>query len=236
MPEASPATYGILTLTVFLYSVSLMATLRASPGAALSGGLFNFGGISGLILQRLGASLPLPFEIAQPWRLVTAIFLHGSLIHIGMNTWVLMDVGPLVEEAYGSARYLFIYVVTGMLGFVLSSFRWHQSVGGSGALLGLIGVMIAITSGRRSIGMQALRSNLIRWVVYVAVLGLLIPGIDNAAHAGGFLAGFALGKIMPDRQPGDASERKRAYALGWLAGLAVLASFAWMVLTYLRGA
>ena len=79
-----------------------------------------------------------------------AIFLHGSLLHIGFNMWVLMDIGPQVEELYGSARYLFIYVVTGIGGYLLSSLFRTFSVGGSGALLGLIGVLLAITTGRRS--------------------------------------------------------------------------------------
>ena len=52
--------------------------------------------------------------------------------------------------------------------------------------------------------MRTLRSQLISWLVYIAVLGLLMPGIDNFAHLGGFVSGFALGKLMIDRQPADA--------------------------------
>ena len=73
--------------------------------------------------------------------------------------------------------------------------------------------------------MRMLRSQLIYWLIYIAVLGLLMPGIDNFAHLGGFVSGFVLGKLMTDRQPADLTERRRAYALGWTAGLAVAASF-----------
>ena len=66
----------------------------------------------------------------------------------------------------------------------------------------------------------------------MAVLGFLMPGIDNLAHAGGFAAGFALGKMMADRQPADTVERRRADALGWTAGLAVAASFTFMLFNY----
>jgi membrane associated rhomboid family serine protease len=237
MPATSPATYAILTLSCLVYGVSLLATVHQSGFAAPRGGLlglFNLGGISGQVLQRLGASLPLPYDLAQPWRFVTAVFLHGSILHIGFNMWVLMDVGPAIEELYGSARYLFIYVVAGIGGYVLSSLVGHMSIGGSGAILGLIGVLLAVTMGRRSAGMQMLRSQIIRWLIYIVIWGLLFPGIDNFAHLGGFVTGFGLGKILMDRQPATAEERKRAYALGWTAALVVAASFFMMILTNVR--
>jgi hypothetical protein len=65
-------------------------------------------------------------------------------------------------------------------------------------------------------------------------MGFLMPGIDNFAHIGGFASGYALGRIMLDRTPVDAAERKRAYALGWLAGGAVVVSFGFMVMYFLQ--
>lgn len=239
MPATSPATYGILTLSCVLYGFSLLWTIRLhgmeAPGGGGLGALMNFGAIDGGVLQRLGASLPLLINLLQPWRFVMAVFLHGSVMHIAFNMWVLMDIGPQIEELYGSARYLFIYVVTGIGGYVLSSFFGKFSVGGSGALLGLIGVLLAITTGRRSAGMQMLRSQIIRWLIYIAVWGFLFPGIDNFAHAGGLATGFLLGKVMVDRAPIAPEERKRAYILGWGSAVVVIASFATMVFWNLRG-
>jgi rhomboid protease GluP len=236
-PATSPVTYAILSFSCLLFLVSLLATMRESGFQAPGGGLFSlfsFGGINGDVLLRLGESIPAGYaesDIAQPWRLVTAIFLHGSILHIVFNMWVLMDIGPQIEELYGSARYLFIYVVTGIGGYVVSSgLGSHPSVGGSGALLGLIGVLLAMTTGRRSAGMQMLRGQLIRWLIYIGVWGLLFPGIDNWAHGGGLLTGFILGKILTDRPPATSEERKLAYALGWAAALVVVASFAMMIL------
>ena len=237
MPATSPATYAILGLSVLIYVVSLLVTIRMSGSLPVGGGLFGLlglGGVNGDVLQRLGASLPYPVDIAQPWRLVTAVFLHASVLHIVFNMWVLMDLGPQIEELYGSARFLFIYVVCGIGGYVLSSAFWHFSVGGSGAIVGLIGVMLALTTGRQSIGMRMLRSQLIRWLIYLAIWGLVVPGIDNYAHAGGLATGFILGKIMTDRPPATPQERKRAYLLGWGAALAVAGSFALAALTALR--
>jgi rhomboid protease GluP len=238
MPTTSPATYAILTLSCVMYGLSLLWTIRLNGMQAPAGGglgaLMNFGAIDGNVLMRLGASLPLPINLFQPWRFVTAVFLHGSVMHIVFNMWVLMDIGPQIEELYGSARYLFIYVLTGIGGYVVSSTFGKFSVGGSGALLGLIGVLLAITTGRRSAGMQMLRGQIIRWLIYIAVFGFLFPGIDNFAHAGGLAAGFALGKIMIDRAPVSPEERKSAQLLGWASAIVVVASFAMMVFLNLR--
>jgi len=217
-----------------MYALAFVITMKISGGAGLSGGLMNLGGIATQVNYRLGASLPLAYNISQPWRFVTAIFLHAGLLHIGFNMWVLMDIGPMVEELYGSARYLFLYVVTGMAGYILSSSVGHLSVGASGSLLGLIGVLLAATTGRKNMAAQALRSALIRWLIYIAVLGIIFSGTDNYAHFGGVATGYLLGRLMPDRTPADLSERRRAEFLGWAAGFAVAASFAFMVVNYLQ--
>ncbi|MBZ5644976.1 MAG: rhomboid family intramembrane serine protease [Acidobacteriia bacterium] len=234
LPQTSPVTYAMLSICCLMYVLSLVITLRFSGGAGIGGGLMNLGGIATQINFRLGASLPLGYELQQPWRLITAIFLHGSLIHIGFNMWVLMDIGPMIEELYGSARYFFLFVVTGAAGYVVSSLFGHLSVGASGSLLGLIGVLLAATTGRKSLSAQALRSALIRWLIYIGVLGFMFSGTDNAAHAGGLAAGYLLGRVMADRPPADVTERKRADMLGWIAGVAVAVSFGFMVFSYLQ--
>jgi membrane associated rhomboid family serine protease len=229
MPTAAPATYAILTVSCLIFAASFLATFSKNGGIGMGGGGFlgilNFGAIDSNVLMRLGASLPWFVNAQQPWRFVTAIFLHASILHILFNMWVLMDIGPQIEELYGSARFLFIYVVAGIGGYVVSSFFGHFSVGGSGGLLGLIGVLLALTTGRRSIGMQMLRNQMLRWLVYIVIWGFLFPGVDNMAHLGGFATGFALGKILMDRPPASPEERKRAYAMGWGAALVVVASF-----------
>ena len=229
LPTTAPATYGILTVSCVIFAVSFLATFKNTGGVGMGGGglsgLLNFGAIDGGVLMRLGASLPWYVNMQQPWRFVTAVFLHASILHILFNMWVLMDIGPQIEELYGSARFLFIYVISGIGGYIVSSFFGHFSVGGSGGLLGLIGVLLAITTGRRSMGMQMLRNQIVRWLIYIVVWGFLFPGVDNFAHLGGFATGFVLGKILMDRAPASPEERKRAYAMGWGAALVVVASF-----------
>ena len=224
----APVTTALLIVNILMLGVSWMATASSGQG----GGLRILWGMGGEALYRLGESVPLPLVHGQWYRLVTAMFLHGGLIHIGFNMMVLMDIGPVVEEVYGSARYLFLYVTTGVAGFVISSWMGHASVGASGALMGLIGLMIAITTKRGGMYMRQLRSRLVTWVVTIFVLGFLIGGVDNWAHFGGLAAGFGLGKVFVDREPMNSKERNLAYALGWLAGAVVVASFVMMILHY----
>ena len=242
MPTTYPATYAILTICCMIFAVSFLVTFSKNGGIGMSGGLaglLNFGAIDGNVLIRLGASLPWPVDSVQPWRFVTAIFLHASILHILFNMWVLMDIGPQIEELYGSARYLFVYVVTGVGGFVLSSVMGHFSVGGSGAILGLCGVVLAVTTGARSAPAQMLRASVIRLLIYVAIITILpfggfIGAADTAAHLGGLGSGFVLGKILADRPPVTPQERKRAQLLGWGTALVVVASFVLAILSGLH--
>jgi len=231
MPMESPVTYGILTLSCLLYAATLVATIRGSglqaPAGSGLGALMNLGAIDIHVLVKFGASLPWPFDLVQPWRLIMATFLHGGLLHIGFNMWVLMDVGPQVEELYGSARYLFIYVATGVGAYIVSGLIGrHVSIGGSGALLGLIGVLLAMTIGHKSAAMQLLRSQLIRWLIYIGVLGIMMSSTDNYAHAGGLISGFLLGRVMVTRPPMSDQEKTRATLLGWTTAILVAASLA----------
>jgi rhomboid protease GluP len=235
MPANAPVTYVVLGACCILYGLSLLLTLHygfpISPqGGGMLDELFGIGSIASPVLQRLGASLPLAIDLAQPWRFVTACFLHANFLHILFNMWVLVDLAPTIEEVYGSPRFLFLYIATGIGGYVLSGFFGHFSIGASGALVGLIGVLLAMTYRRRGAGMQQLRSQVFRWIIYLVLWGFFFPGVDNMAHLGGGITGFILGKLMLDRQPATPAERKRAYALGWATAFVVLLSFGLMAL------
>ena len=236
MPVTAPVTYFILSVCCLLYGISLLLTMRAGfPTAPQGGGmlsmLFGIGSIASPVLDRLGASLPLfqpahfPSDSSQPWRLITACFLHANLMHIVFNMWVLVDLAPTIEELYGAPRFFFLYTSCGIGGYLLSGFLGHFSIGASGAIVGLIGVLLAITYRRGGAGMQQLRSQVYRWIIYLVLWGFFFPGVDNMAHLGGGITGFILAKFMLDREPATPGERKRAYALGWATAVVVLASF-----------
>jgi len=227
----APVTTGIVIVNVILFAVELMGTMQAGG----AGGLSILWGMNGEILYRLGACFGPSIFVGHEWyRLFTAMFLHGGLIHIGFNMMVLMDLGPMVEEVYGSARFLFLYVATGAASFLVSALAGHFSIGASGALLGLVGLLLAITTKRGGMFMKELRTRLISWVITIFAMGLLFTGLrtDNWAHFGGLAAGFLLGKLFADRQPQAGKERTRAYSLGWLASLIVVGSFVLMILHY----
>jgi rhomboid protease GluP len=189
----------------------------------------------------MGARYWPAIQAGEVWRLVTPMFLHAGLLHFGMNTLFLVDMGPQVEQIYGSARYLFLYVLCGICSFVVST-GWGYwiyggaplSIGASGALAGLIGVMLAMTTKRGGTYARMIRAQMIRMVGYLVVMALLPIGIDNAAHFGGLAAGFGLGKVFADREPMNSTERNRAYALGWIAGITVVASLVIMVVRNIR--
>jgi rhomboid protease GluP len=226
----SPVTTALLVANLLMFGVEWMAAAAQGQG----GGLSILGGMGGAAAYRLGMSARYSIYFQHQWyRLITAMFLHGGLIHIGFNMMSLMQLGPALEELYGSSRYFFLYIFTGAFGFLISSLTLHNSLGASGGLLGLVGAMLAITSKRGGSYMRELRSRLVSSVVILFVLGAM-PGIaiDNWAHGAGLAAGFVIGKIFADRQPMSVREKKIANALGWLAGIAVIASFAFMILHY----
>jgi rhomboid protease GluP len=227
----APVTTVMLIANVMMFGVTLVLTMQAGK----AGGLSTMWGMGGEPHYRLGESLPFDYlrYFNEWWRLVTAMFLHGGLIHIGFNMMSLYQLGPAVEELYGSSRYLFLYVVTGAFGFLCSSYGNHTSVGASGALLGLVGVLLAVTSKRGGIFARQIRSQLITSTVILFAMGLFGGiAIDNWAHAGGLAAGFALGKIFADRPPANVNEKRIAAALGWLAGVAVIVCFVLMLLHF----
>jgi len=228
----APVTTIFLVANVLMLGVSFMAVTAAGGESGITAILWGLGGAP---QYRLGMSVPMQLLLVNGewWRLVTAMFLHGGLIHIGFNMMALMQLGPAIEELYGSGRYLFLYTVTGAFGFLASAFTGHLSLGASGAILGLVGAMLAVTNKRGGASMRDLRSRLISSVVLLFVLGFL-PGIaiDNWAHGGGLVAGFLLGKIFADHQPISPSERRNSALLGGLALLTILGSFVLMILHY----
>ena len=217
IPSAKFATFVILGLNVGIFLLTLLAS--ASSGA---GGLMN---IDIFTLRRFGATSPLFIFNGQWWRLLTAGFLHGGLMHIGFNCWALMDVGSHAEQEYGPRRMTAIYLISTIGGFAAST-MWGilrgqdiTSVGASAGLFGLIGAMIAY--GTVSHGMEAsmVKQFYVRWAVYGLLMGLLpFFRVDNAAHIGGLATGFVTAWIAgtPRLVPG-----LRDKVWDWICGLMI---------------
>jgi membrane associated rhomboid family serine protease len=197
LPARGRVTAFINLANGLLFLLTLLVSIQSMDGQLGLGLLL--GGIDPVVLLRYGAKWG-PF-IAQGdwWRLVAPIFLHGGVLHLAMNTWVLLDLGPAVEELYGRAKFTVFYVLTG-IGGVAASFLWKPavvSIGASGAICGLIGLLLGRTYQYHGTHPSPERSMLMSWVVRILILSLL-PMIDMAAHVGGLLVGLALGYVVSD--------------------------------------
>ena len=172
-----------------------VASLVFDPAGALQRrGIFDAFSPSSQALRDLGATGPVQWRNGEWWTLLTAIYLHGSLLHIFFNVLWIRQLGPAVEELYGPSRLVVIYTVAGAVGFVASNLLspW-PSVGASGSIFGLLGALVAFGQKRGgTFGAMVLRQYG-QWALVLFVLGFLMPGVNNIAHAGGFVGGFVGG-------------------------------------------
>jgi rhomboid protease GluP len=227
IPVPTTATSVVAGVTVAVYVISWYMTQNSA--AAQLYGAPAMGGISGNVLVRLGAKAPYIWA-GQWWRLVTAIFLHAGLLHIGMNMWCLIDLGPEVESLFCATKFTVLYLVTGVAGFLLSLW-WSPfgvSVGASGAILGLIGILIGASFHHGHLG-RDYRRQLWRWVIYIAIFGIFFS-IDNAAHFGGLITGLALGYFIPEGEPTTRPSENLWNTLAVVCVLIIAGSFVLMAL------
>jgi rhomboid protease GluP len=179
---------------VVLYVVSLVF----DPQAALQPrGFLNVFSPSLAALRALGATGAVPWQEGRWWTLFTAIYLHGGLLHILFNVLWIRQLGPAVEELYGPSRLVIIFTVAGAAGFLASNLLVYDfTIGASGSIFGLLGALVAFGQKRGgAFGAMVLRQYG-QWALVLFVLGFLMPGVNNVAHAGGFVGGFAAGLML----------------------------------------
>jgi membrane associated rhomboid family serine protease len=145
------------------------------------------------LLSELGGHWS-PAVAEEPWRLVTAIFLHAGLWHLGFNLLAIATIGPRIEALYGRMTMLFLFVATGTLANIGSGAVGLDGVGigASGGMMGLIGVAAGYGQRLGTSAGRALRDDMLKWTAYTIVFGLFI-GADNWAHVFGGLSGAAFG-------------------------------------------
>ncbi|SEL40982.1 rhomboid family intramembrane serine protease [Nonomuraea pusilla] len=165
----------------------------------------------------------LPFRVAvqdQYYRLLTAAFVHGGVVHILFNSWALYVIGPYLERAFGHVRFLAVYLLSALGGSVLG--LWldplaQPTVGASGAIFGLFGAVFVV--GRR-LNMD------VRGIALLIVLNLVITftvsGISWTGHVGGLITGSALAAAMAYAPAKSRTVWQALAAVGTLALLAVL--------------
>src|SRR5579863_4222949 len=189
IPRARFTTVVILLINSALYVATVLYSYKTSGSIGFD--------LDTNTLRLFGAKDPSIVIYGEWWRLITAGFLHGGLLHILMNSWVLFDVGAQMEETFGTSRYLVVYFVSTITGY-LASLWWAPnvaSIGASAPIMGLVGAMIAHSVRDRSSYGAALRKMYTRWVIYILIFGLVLSGIDKAAHIGGLAGGFVGGYL-----------------------------------------
>jgi rhomboid protease GluP len=228
LPQNGQLTVCILAVNGFLYLAMALFNLVNVTG----GSIFD---LSGGTLFLFGAKEPSYIFHGEWWRLITAGFLHASIIHIAMNSWALYDLGAQAEDAFGSGRMLVIYLIGSVTGFFASAlFAPSLSVGASAGIFALIGAMIAFGMQQRSTLGSYVKSAYMRVAVWALLISFLIPFTDNWAHIGGLAGGFLAAFIAT--HPSLSEPRQELY---WnIAGLAVagiiLLSFVVQLFTALR--
>ncbi|MGA7080526.1 MAG: rhomboid family intramembrane serine protease [Terriglobales bacterium] len=182
---------------------------------------------SGQDLVHWGANFGPLTVSGQWWRLLTCVFVHGGLLHIGFNMWCLWSLGRLAESVYGHWTFAAVYLICG-LGASLGSIIWNPvilSVGASGAIFGIAGALIAsFYLGEFSLpkaAMSGMLRSVVAFVGYNLFFGAVISHVDNAAHIGGLLMGLLLGALIAKVAPAQDDFLRRIAVL--LVGALVVA-------------
>ena len=147
-----------------------------------------------------GALIPARVAEGEAWRLVSSVFLHSGVVHLGFNMLSLYFLGSFVEEAFGRSRFLALYLLSGVSGglayLYFGGFN-APAVGASGAIFGLLGGVLGYALRRGTFSWQnPLIRQLLMLLALNLYLGFSIPNISNTAHLGGLAGGFAFGWLV----------------------------------------
>jgi len=185
----------IIIANVAMFFLSLFLNARM-PGLSMNP--FHVLSPENRSLLFLGATGTIPIDrFGRLWTLVSAMYLHGGLLHILFNMLAFSQLAPLVIREYGGYRAISIYTLGGIAGFWIS-YRAGVTftIGASCAVCALIGALLYYGLSRGGLYGQALFKQIGAWAVGIMLFGFMVPGINNWAHGGGVLAGAALGFFM----------------------------------------
>jgi membrane associated rhomboid family serine protease len=213
----------IVTGCVILYIVAL----ALQPEAILQvHGLFSLLSPGSRALYQLGMTGGVAWREGWWWTVLTAIYLHGGLLHIFFNVMWIRSLGPQVEEVYGPARAFVIFSVAGAVGFVLSNVvSGSPSIGASGSIFGLLAALIVY--GRKR-GGSMMTMQLWQWAAVMFAMGFFMGGVNNWAHAGGFAGGWVTAQAM------RFSEKRESRAVQLLALALLVMTALGVVLSFVK--
>ena len=182
---------GFVPLIITASGALYMLTLLMSGGELeIAGGGLNFLVPSrrALLLFGMSGSYPV-YQFGWWWTLLSASWLHGGALHVLFNMMWVRDLGPAVADIIGPSRTVIIYTVAGFCGFLLSStVGVPYTLGASASVFGLLGALVHY--GRKS-GSSLIHGQAMYYAIILFVMGFIMRGVDNFAHAGGFAGGYA---------------------------------------------
>ena len=189
--------YGLDFVNVVIFGCAILYILTLVidlSGIRMGGGL-SILSPSVEALFSFGASGAVPvFSYGRWWTLLSAGWLHGGLLHIAFNMLWVRQLAPVTGQIYGVSRLVIIYTVSSAAGFLLSSLAGIPlTIGASAPLFGLFGALF--WAGRKT-GSSALGRQALVYAVILFAFGILMPGIDNFAHLGGFIGGLGAAYLL----------------------------------------
>jgi rhomboid protease GluP len=221
------ATWVIIAINVLVWAMM-----------TLSGGSTN-----PQVLLRFGAKFNSLIQQGQLWRLVTPIFVHIGVVHLAFNLYAIYMIGPQIECFFGHARFLSVYLLSGIYGVLLSfAFSPNPAAGASGAIFGLIGTQaIFFYRYRNAFGQRGRRQfyGTLSIIAFNLVLTFTTPNIDIWGHVGGLLSGLALGWGLTPRYVVAVTEtgprlvdknKPGRWRMAVLGAIVVLVASTWMAL------
>ena len=203
---------GFVSIVMWGCAALYLTTLLVDPAGIRNSGI-SFLTPSSRSLFMFGASGAYPvFVFGRWWTILSAGWLHGNLLHIVFNLMWVRQLAPAAAELYGTARMAIIYTISCASGFLLSSTMGYMfggtalnflagaqfTLGASAPIFGLLGALVLY--GRRR-GSSGISSQAMGYAVILFVFGFLMQGIDNFAHLGGFIGGYAAARFLDPMQP-----------------------------------
>lgn len=225
----------VITACGILYLATLALSFAAGREVGPPGGFLRVLAPNGGILFLFGATGSIPvLEYGRWWTVLSAAWLHGSLLHIVFNLLWIRMLAPAVGQAYGAGRLVIIYtvaavaggvattLVSGFLPFMPGPLRGAAlSIGASGAVFGLLGAVLHF--GRRT-GRSAVSQEAWTLAAVLFLFGILMPGIDNWGHLGGFAGGYLAAVVLDPLKPQSGGHLVLALVCLVLSAASVLAS------------
>jgi rhomboid protease GluP len=207
----------------------ILSILMNPASIGFSANPLSFFSPGGKTLLILGASGTIPIDqLHRWWSVLSANYLHGSILHILFNMVALRQIGPLIVQEYGSYRMFSIFTLSGVGGFLASYLHGIPfTLGASAAICGLIGAALYFGKSRGGQFGQIVYQQVGGWAIGIFAFGFLVPGIDNWAHGGGMLCGALTGFLLGYRERKEENFYHRL--LGVTCVLATLAVLIWAV-------